>query len=240
MEKLSCHEQVTRRVWYIVDWSWCSHSSRMAYFPLEQELILYSPLLCHEQIISDFHVAFTSTMHSMPINNRLIKLDVFGNNAFRSQCIHAIPDFQVVFQCFSSNGINHTPMVLWVGECTFTQNHKTAEQKLKLFVSANPEIEVAFLITMSKASSFERPLPRSAAAKALRKQEVQDLAIFLSCYSDTESFGLVVVKGHTWIHITEITWKVWIKGSSSSIDFDNTNPDLFAKGVSKQSLYMNS
>ncbi|KAN0097875.1 hypothetical protein V8E55_002321 [Tylopilus felleus] len=122
-------------------------------------------------------------------------------------------------------------MVLWVGECAFTQHFNVAERKLKTFISLNPKIEVAFLITIKERSPFAHPLPNSPAAQALCSHGVQDLASFLPCYSAARLFGPVVIEDHTRIHVTEITWSIWIKGSSPSIDFNDTSPNSFAKGT---------
>lgn len=193
---------------------------------------MYTPLPCHEQITSDFLFNFTSMMSPIPIDDSLIKLDGFGNSSFPSDRIHAIPDFQAVLQRFSSESNNYSPTALWVGECAFTQHNKVATKKLENFVVGNSDIELAFLISINEQSPFHRPLPSSPAAKKLRSLELKKITAFLPPRSKEKAFGPVVVEGHTWIHVTEITWEVWIKGGSRSIDFKNTSADFFAKGVS--------
>jgi hypothetical protein len=182
-----------------------------------------SPLPVHEQPTCHIHNAIYSFTHEIPYNEEHINVTVHTNHRLQNKgTVTHIPDLQVTICRYSVTGAGkrQRPIVKWIGECGFSSDDGSMIRKLREMTDNDQNIDLALMISV-REGRFRQPKDGSIAAKAFRSQPPLDYDDFIPSLDRDTMFGPVIVESHTWIHVKEIKYTVFERGTDGHFNFSH-------------------
>jgi len=93
-------------------------------------------------------------------------------------------------------------------------------RKLREMTDNDQNIDLALMISV-REGRWRQPKDGSIAAKAFRSQPPLDYDDFIPSLDRNTMFGPVVVESHTWIHVKEIRYTVFERGTDGHFNFSH-------------------
>ena len=182
-----------------------------------------SPLPVHEQPTSHINAAIYSFTHEIPYDKWRINVTMHTNHRLQSKnTVTHIPDLQLIISRYpiAGTGKRPRPIVKWIGECGFSSDDSSMIRKLREMTDSDQNIDLALMISVREIR-WQQPKDGSIIAETLRSQPQLDYDDFIPVLDSKTMFGPVVIESHTWIHVKEIRYTVFERGTDGHFNFSH-------------------
>ncbi|KIK73868.1 hypothetical protein PAXRUDRAFT_20422 [Paxillus rubicundulus Ve08.2h10] len=196
---------------------------RFMHIAFEGILIVEFPRSAHEIPLSELRGALAPLIEQIPYYDMLVHPLVEMNLSLRSSSgdFNAPPDLSICLAHLSGRRLK--PTFICIGECTFSQDKETLLKKLQLKVDARSEIMMVVMIILTETSpycSFKEDLTAWHTSRHHSKcssfKEFLDMIETID--EDSKWLGPITVANHTWCHISNVNYHVWVKDGEEKIN----------------------
>ncbi|KIK78474.1 hypothetical protein PAXRUDRAFT_16854 [Paxillus rubicundulus Ve08.2h10] len=218
--------------------------ARLTHIVFEGILIVELPRSVHEVPLSELRGALAPLIDQMHYDNALIHPLVEMNLSLKSSSgdFSATPDLSIHLACLSGRWLK--PEFLCIGECAFSQDKETLLKKLQLKIDAHSEIVMVVMIILMETSPYHSPKEDSTAwhtfcrhSKCCSFKEFLDMIEITD--KDSKWLGPVTVADHTWCHVSNVDYHVWVKDGEERINISTQSSGMVvAYGMLFPNIYM--
>ncbi|KAG9311789.1 hypothetical protein JVU11DRAFT_8036 [Chiua virens] len=194
-----------------------------------------SPSAAHECLLSVLNQAVHSFIHNLNYDRTTFNLSIYFNRAIRPRmCTDfpnaAVPDFQLVIENHSKLTRGPPFISKWVGEVCFNTSPADTRTQLCQIIDSQPDIDLAFVVTIEESPDWASPKQKDANAIKLRSMPYLNYDDFIPNNISRCSLGPVVVENITWISVSHVTFDVYLRRPDNTLDV-NREDDHWARGV---------
>lgn len=185
-----------------------------------------APSSAHKDILGSLNDITSAFIASLSLSRTTFKLIVHINKAVMYHMDgdenehEGIPDFQLIIHNTSKSASHRLISIpKWIGKVSFTASSSETCSHLKNLAAGNPNLDLAFFITIEKSSKWESPSSTNNYASTLHTQTYLEYNDFTHHVS-ASNFGGIVAVEVTWASIMKITFNAYVHRPDGTLAID--------------------
>ncbi|KAG1859436.1 hypothetical protein C8R48DRAFT_774772 [Suillus tomentosus] len=173
------------------------------------------PTDAHEAVLAPLTYACIKAIYGMGYDNAVAQVHVSGNTHFLNDHITGDPDMHI---CVLST-LSHTSFEsksLMTTEVGFTQGEILVIKKLNDYTINSRNVESVSSFHVSQKKPYSCPADDTEIARQLRSSPVKSYDEWKPRWMKKNTFGPVIVDGHTWIDVSKVDIHAWAHTSPTA------------------------
>ena len=211
-----------------------SPSSWPTYFHDVQKLIITMPSKVHEAPLMQMGFMIESTVASMPLwcKDYKVAIRYHCNMLVRGDSSSSILDIHLTISAGGGgNPYLQIPRRIFFVKCTFMETEAHVKKKLKNLINDHPDALAAMIINIGETRHPLPPATSSIAEAHATSKLVLEKEWLPLC--DGNNSLLAIYDGIKLLDVKSVDISIWVRdlNSNKSIDFDDHDSSVYAKGV---------